>query len=93
MNFIVQNDSLTQKMTVKKDVQDIINLSIQIIKSNPYSKARKLIRSIEVNGRKIPVNLANNIHDEYSKFHINNDNYEKYSNNESKYRIKKKHIK
>ena len=46
-------------MTVKKDVQDIINLSIQIIKSNPYSKARKLIRSIEVNGRKIPVNLAN----------------------------------
>ena len=77
-------------MTLKKDIQEIINISIKIIKLNPYSKARKLIRSIEINGRRIPVNLANNIHDEYSKFHINNDNYEKYSNNESKYRIKKK---
>jgi hypothetical protein len=79
-----------KKMTLKKDIQEIINISIKIIKLNPYSKARKLIRSIEINGRRIPVNLANNIHDEYSKFHINNDNYEKYSNNESKYRIKKK---
>jgi hypothetical protein len=89
---LLKNDWLNIKMTVKKDVQEIINISIKIIKSNPYSKARKLIRSIEVNGRKIPVNLANNIHDEYSKFHINNDNYEKYSNNESKYRLKKNKI-
>lgn len=80
-------------MTFEKDIQRIKELVIKIIKSNPPKKAKELIKCIEYNGRKIPNTLAIKLYQKFIDYYIKDIDYEKFSNNESKYNKRRKKYK